>query len=576
MKRKKIKVRDSDNTHEVITKIDKELLKCETHGSTVHVTWDEESVTPNGQFVFFAHFLKVSGVFDNWVADCPSLRVKDEDFSPQKKRDVLGALLLGILSGHKRYAHINSIRFDEVNPPMLGMSKVYSEDTIRRSFQEAAQDECHAWMKKHISHCYEPLLREEWILDVDTTVKPLYGHQEGAEIGYNPQKPGRPSHVVHAYVMAETRLILDSEVMPGTTSSSFYSMPRLLEMLKEWDPEERPSLVRGDCGYGNENVIAPLEELGVHYLFKLKKTKGVKDLVQLVNRQDSKWMAAGQGWEGVTSNIKLSGWSKRRRVVILRKPLKKKNSRRLARAKKDPQPYLPGFEWMAIPEPVYEYAILITSLDEQELSRVLQAATERLKATAHVPDADIGAIENISEDLLIKQNAEWQGATENTPIIPSTGSLFVAQIAQLYRDRATSENNWDELKNQWGWGGFVTKDLFRSQITARIVALVYNWWTLFTRWVDPDKHREGITSRPLMLHGVGRQTKHGGQTHLKVTPLHAHKAKIQKAMNQISNFLQEVKTYAERVMTQMQRWLVLSVIFRQYLNGRPLTCPPDW
>ena len=40
----------------------------------------------------------------------------------------------------------------------------------------------------------EPLLSEPWILDVDTTVKPLYGHQEGAVVGYNPKKPGRPSH----------------------------------------------------------------------------------------------------------------------------------------------------------------------------------------------------------------------------------------------------------------------------------------------------------------------------------------------------------------------------------------------
>ena len=28
-------------------------------------------------------------------------------------------------------------------------------------------------------------------------MKPLYGHQEGAVFGYNPQKQGRPSHVYH-------------------------------------------------------------------------------------------------------------------------------------------------------------------------------------------------------------------------------------------------------------------------------------------------------------------------------------------------------------------------------------------
>jgi hypothetical protein len=27
---------------------------------------------------------------------------------------------------------------------------------------------------------------EPWVLDVDATIKPLYGHQEGAVVGYNP------------------------------------------------------------------------------------------------------------------------------------------------------------------------------------------------------------------------------------------------------------------------------------------------------------------------------------------------------------------------------------------------------
>ena len=34
----------------------------------------------------------------------------------------------------------------------------------------------------------------KYVLDLDPTVKVLYGHQEGAEVGYNPQKPGRRSH----------------------------------------------------------------------------------------------------------------------------------------------------------------------------------------------------------------------------------------------------------------------------------------------------------------------------------------------------------------------------------------------
>jgi len=61
------------------------------------------------------------------------------------------------------------------------------------------------------------LLFEPWILDIDSSVKPLYGNQEGAEIGYNPTKPGRPCH---SYMMVNLRLILEIEVQSGTQGSS--------------------------------------------------------------------------------------------------------------------------------------------------------------------------------------------------------------------------------------------------------------------------------------------------------------------------------------------------------------------
>jgi hypothetical protein len=51
----------------------------------------------------------------------------------------------------------------------------------------------------------------------------------------------------------------------------------------------------------------------------------------------------------------------------------------------------------------------------------------------------------------------------------------ILSLGQLYRDRADAENAFDDLKNQWGWGGFTTHDLHRCQLAVRAVALVYNW-----------------------------------------------------------------------------------------------------
>jgi hypothetical protein len=80
----------------------------------------------------------------------------------------------------------------------------------------------------------------------------------------------------------------------------------------------------------------------------------------------------------------------------------------------------------------------------------------------------------------------------------------VIAVAQLYRDRAEAENLFDELKNRWGWAGFTTQDHQRCQVLARIVALIYTWWSLFTRLAIPNPHTEAMTSRPVLLHGLRR------------------------------------------------------------------------
>lgn len=88
---------------------------------------------------------------------------------------------------------MTGIRSDAVTPELLGMKKVVSEDSLRRNIQKIEEREGIDWLQEHLHKCYGPLLGIPWILDVDTTIKVLYGNQEGAVVGYNPKKPGRPS-----------------------------------------------------------------------------------------------------------------------------------------------------------------------------------------------------------------------------------------------------------------------------------------------------------------------------------------------------------------------------------------------
>ena len=150
----------------------------------------------------------------------------------------------------------------------------------------------------------------------------------------------------------------------------------------------------------------------------------------------------------------------------------------------------------------------------------------------------------------------------------------VLTLAQLYRDRADSENPFDELKNQWGWAGFTTRDLARCRTMARFIALVYNWWNLFVRLAEPDKHLEAITSRPLLLSAIAERCRHARQTTLRVASSHAKAGWAASVLSGIASFLRELVQSAEQLTTH-QRWRrILAHAVRSWLGGRQLRPPP--
>src|ERR671910_870750 len=414
----------------------------DTFAGRVHVEWEPAApVTALGHLPFFIEFLKQGGLFDNWVAACPLHYTSP---NAPKKRDVLGTMVLSILAGHWRYAHITAVRGDGVNPGLLGMERVVSEDAVRRALKKMPETDAEVWLRRHLD---------------ETTLPALGG---------------------------------------------------LLDRLGR---DRWPWLLRGDADFGTERIMSRAEQEGMPYLFKLRSTRNVKRLIEKA-MGEADWTAAGQGWQGKASTLRLQGWSRHRRVVILR--------RRLAREvlvtdqPGGPAPQLAlSFAAVTDDRAVYEYAVLVTALD-----------------------------------------------------------LEVLSVAQLYRDRADAENGFDEIKNQWGWGGFTTHDLQRCRVMARCVGLVYNWWSLFGRLADPDRRMEAITSRPLLLHGVARRTRHAGQTTLIITSAHGSAGKAQAALTRIAAFFAELRSTAEQLTTEQRWYRILSQALVRYLNGSPLRPPP--
>ncbi|HEU0124194.1 MAG TPA: hypothetical protein VFQ91_26925 [Bryobacteraceae bacterium] len=143
----------------------------DTYGGRTRIERDPSAkVTAFGPLSYFIHFLKTSGLWEEWVRLCPLQFTSNN--APSKEK-ILGTILLSILAGHKRSAHITTVRADAVLPELLGMDGIASQDSVRRAFQRGEEDELTLWMDRSMNTTFEPLLTENWILDVDGTVKTL-------------------------------------------------------------------------------------------------------------------------------------------------------------------------------------------------------------------------------------------------------------------------------------------------------------------------------------------------------------------------------------------------------------------
>ena len=274
------------------------------------------------------------------------------------------------------------------------------------------------------------------------------------------------------------------------------ALGRLLDELGDGPEGRRPALVRGDSGYGNEGILLELESRGQPYLLRLRQTANVQRLVaQQFARQD--WSRPdNQGCQMVEDQLQLHGWSKLRRVVIVRQRIKGGIARQRRVDGKQLRLDLAGPS-VHEGERLWEYAVMVTD-----------------------------------------------------------AAFPLEAIGQLYRDRADCENGFDELKNQWGLSGFTTQDINRCQTTARACALVYNWWSWYCRAANPKARMEAITSRALLLAAVGRATHSGGQTTLYLTPRHGKANLLKVLIANIHAALQHVKAAAEQFKIA-DRWAVL-------------------
>ena len=293
-------------------------------GGKIHLNDTDEKLTAYGGLVAWDHFLSRVGVFKDLAQHYPLPRTSPNATPVQ---DILKAFALNCLSGGKRFAHTRRAQDDKVVAEILGFLKgrLCGEDAFRRLCANLTLEQARQWMGVGENVIYQAIPQNA-IADWDSTVNTRYGKQEDAALGYNPHKPGRPSHHPLVCAIGGTRLALHMEWRRGNTVSATNWIEAMEKVWSHPLAQHRIKINRGDIGFGQEKIIAWHEEAGKqrpHYLFKLKLTSKVKRAITAIAWPD--WQGAPtEGMHQVAEmRIQLSGWSQERRVVVSRtlKPL---------------------------------------------------------------------------------------------------------------------------------------------------------------------------------------------------------------------------------------------------------------
>ena len=203
------------------------VQKIETLGGDYALKWDDETqMSVNAYAALLSQFAKAGGFFDRLVETCP-MRLTSNN-APEV-RDLVATVMVSMVNGATRFRHFDRLHGDAATAELFGVGRFMSCDSVRRNFASIPEGQALPWVWRENLRLLQDVMAEDYILDLDPTVKPLYGHQEGAGFGYNPQKPGRPSHCYHTLCIAKLRLTLAVVVHPGNETSGTHSRSMLAE-----------------------------------------------------------------------------------------------------------------------------------------------------------------------------------------------------------------------------------------------------------------------------------------------------------------------------------------------------------
>jgi len=290
----------------------------------------DASLTSQAGLIPVIHFLDSLSLLRQTKNLLPNERGSNAVF---QLADVVQVAIVAFVAGATSLAGMITVWGDTVLRKLAGWTKIPEETTFGRLWKEFHWSSVNsleslnhlmrkkAWgkvMQQGMTYFWH--LRWMWI-DVDSTVVPVFGQQEGAEKGYNPDHKGKRSYHPLLAFSAHTKEILQGWFRCGSAYTSNGTIDFLRQLFAQM-PKMIRYIVRGDSGFFDGDLLSYLEEKGFGYLIKVK----LKNLVSLLAEQAWKPVPGKPGWEECVFFHVCHGWKEPRRFLGLRQELDSKPS----------------------------------------------------------------------------------------------------------------------------------------------------------------------------------------------------------------------------------------------------------
>jgi hypothetical protein len=159
-------------------------------------------------------------------------------------------------------------------------------DDLRR-FDPAALEDLEEVLAEHGATPLRGKRLREVFVDLDTTVTPLFGTQEGALPGPNPRYHGRPSYHPILARIAQTGTIIGARLRPGDRGLGELDVEDVEQWLDRTRAATGPSTLitmRIDAGGDCAPLLRAIDARGAWFLVKMKQTPNLVGAVWATKR----------------------------------------------------------------------------------------------------------------------------------------------------------------------------------------------------------------------------------------------------------------------------------------------------